>query len=163
MVEELILSLLFRLLPLARKWIYSEGKFKHDIVLDTRSSNSISFSLNTEIPVARIWLKITNKSQYLDAVFDRAVLLSVRVHGKDGIREVMHYEPIISRTNIEKKKDVKIFCEFNLNEKQIECLRKVEVGSGLSANLQLEYYIDSLLYHFSEKITLENRPCELNR
>lgn len=163
MIKELVFEILFNMPKFVKRWIYSKKEFMNDVVIDTTSSNPISFSLNTEVPVARIWLKINNKSQYLDAMFDRAVLLDVYISGRGGQRCILHHKPIILRKRIPKKKDAEIFSEFELNQNQTESLKKVDISRNLTANLRIQYYIDSDLYSFFKIISLDGRPCELNR
>lgn len=161
MIKEFILSLLFRLLPFIRKWIYPEKEFLDDIEVDVRSSNPVSFTLSTQIPVANIWLKITNKSQYLETIFDRAVL-SVWIRSDRGEQPILHQAHITSKTKIKKKKSEEIFYQLDLNERQINFLEKIKGSGKLSATLYLEIYIDSSLYHhLFKKVRLENRPCEI--
>lgn len=163
MIKEVILSLLFNCLPVEsiRKLVYREKKFLDDIEIDVRSTNPVSFTLSAEIPTANIYLKITNKSQYLEAIIDRAVL-SVWVSSERGLRPIHHELHIISKQKIGKKRSEGIFCQVDLNERQISCLEKIKESRRLTATLHLEVYMDSSLHHhLFKKVTLENRPCEI--
>ena len=104
MIREMILSLLFGCLPLPsiRKLIYPEKEFWDDVEIDVRSSNPVSFTLSSEIPTANIYLKITNKSQYLEAIFDRAILC-VWINSDNGLGVVLKQVHIISKKRIKQK------------------------------------------------------------
>jgi len=159
---EFILSLLFKLpLSFTKKWIYPENEFSDDIEVDVRSSNPVSFTLSTDIPSSNIYLKITNKSQYLEAVFDRAVL-SVWVSSEKGIQPLHNEVHIISKQTIGKKRTQEIFCRFDLNEAQITYLREIKESKRLSATLYLKIYIDSSLYDLLKEVRLENMHCEIH-
>ena len=163
MIREVILSLLFSCLPLTRirKLIYPEKEFLDDIEIDVRSSNPVSFTLNTQIPTANIWLKITNKSQYVEAIFDRAIL-SVWINSDDGFQPILHEAHIISKKTIKQKKSEEICCQIDLNERQISRLEKIKESKRLESTLYLEIHIDSSLYHdLWKKFSLENRPCKI--
>lgn len=163
MIREVILSLLFSCLRWAwiRKLIYNEKEFLDDIEIDVRSSNPVSFTLNTQIPTANIWLKITNKSQYLEAIFDRAILC-VWIYSDDGFQPILHEAHIISKKGIKQKKSEEIFCQVDLNERQISRLEKIKDSKRLQSTLHLEIHINSLVYHHLwKKFSLENRPCKI--
>lgn len=166
MWKNIISEVFFNILSLQKikdrikKKIYPFDQFKKDIIVDTRSSNPIIFILNTDIPIVHIWLSVTNKSQYLEAIFDRAELLSLHVHG-NGLRCILSHKHIMPKKTIYKKGESEIFCSFELNEKQIDILKQIDNTSRISANLSLEYHINSSLYSFSDKITLDSRPCEI--
>ena len=159
---EFILSLLF-MIPssFTKKLIYREKKFLNDVEIDVRSSNPVSFTLTSQIPTANIYLKIANKSQFLEAIFDRAVF-TVWIRSDRGEQPILHQAYIISKTKIKQKKSEEIFCQFDLNERQINFLEKIKESRKLTATLNLEIYIDSSLYHhLFKKVRLENRPCEI--
>lgn len=161
MIKEYILSLLLKLLPYIRRWIYPEKEFLDDIDVDVGSSNPVSFTLTSQIPTANICLEITNKSQYLEAIFDRAVF-SVWIRSDRGEQPILHQAYIMSKTTIKKKKSEEIFYRFDLNERQINYLEEIKGSRKLTATLYLEIYIDSPLYHhLFKKVRLENRPCEI--
>jgi len=163
MIREAILSLLFSCLRWAwiRKLIYNEKEFLDDIEIDVRSSNPVSFTLNTQIPTANIWLKITNKSQYLEAIFDRAIL-SVWINSDDGCQPILHEAHIISKKGIKQKKSEEIFCQVDLNERQISRLEKIKESKRLKSTLYIQVYIDFSLYdRLLKEVKLENRPCEI--
>ena len=162
MIKEVILSLLFSCLPLARirKLIYGEKEFLDDIEIDIRASNPVSFTLSSEIPTANIYLRITNKSQYLEAIFDRAILC-VWIDSDDGCQPILHEAHIISKKGIKQKKSEEIFCQIDLNERQIGRLEKIKESKRLESTLHLEIHIDSSLYHHLwKKFSLQNRPCK---
>lgn len=159
---EFILSLLF-IIPISftKKLISRERKFLNDVEIDVRSSNPVSFTLTSQIPTANIYLKITNKSQYLEAIFDRAVF-SVWIKSDRGEQPILHQAHIMSKTKIKQKKSAEIFCQFDLNQRQISCLEEIKGSRKLTATLYLDIYIDSSLYHhLFKKVRLENRPCEI--
>ena len=160
MIKELILSLLFNFLPFTKRLIYSQKKFEEDIEIDVRSSNPVSFTLSTEIPTANIYLKIINKSQYLEAIFNRAIL-SVWIRSNRGYQPILKQAYIISKRKIKQKQSEGIYCEFALNESQTEYLRRIKESKELTATLDLEIYIDSLLYHLLKKVSLEYKPCKI--
>ena len=163
MIREVILSLLFSYLPLARirKLIYGEKEFLDDIEIDVRASNPVSFTLSSEIPTANIYLKITNKSQYIEAIFDRAIL-SVWVSSKDGCQPILHEAHIISKKGIKQKKSEEMHCQIDLNERQISRLEKIKESKRLKSTLYIQVYIDSSVYHhLLKEVRLENRPCEI--
>jgi len=166
MFKNFISEVIFNLLSVQkirdwiRKKIYPYNQFKKDIIVDTRSSHPIRFTLNKEIPTVDIWLTVISKCQYLDAMFDTAILLSLDVHN-NGLRHILSQKHIMPRKTIYKKCEVEVFCSFELNEKQIEILKQIDKTSSISANLSLEYHIDSSLYSFSNEITLYGRPCEI--
>jgi len=163
MIREVILSLLFSYIPLARirKLIYGEKEFLDDIEIDVRASNPVSFTLSSEIPTANIYLKITNKSQYIEAIFDRAIL-TVWVSSKDGCQPILHEAHIISKRTIKKKKSEEVCCQIDLNERQIGRLEKIKESKRLESTLYLEIHIDSSIYHdLWKKFSLENRPCKI--
>ena len=163
MIREVILSLLFSYLPWARirKWIYSEKEFLDDIELDVRASNPVSFSLSSQMPTANIYLRITNKSQYLEAIFDRAIL-SVWINSDDGCQPILHEAHIISKKGIKQKKSEEMHCQIDLNERQISRLEKIKESKRLKSTLYIQVYIDSSLYdRLLKDVKLENRPCEI--
>ena len=163
MIREVILSLLFSYLPWARirKWIYSEKEFLDDIELDVRASNPVSFSLSSQIPTANIYLRITNKSQYLEAIFDRAIL-SVWINSDDGCQPILHEAHIISKKGIKKKKSEEMHCQIDLNERQISRLEKIKESKRLKSTLYIQVYIDSSRYdRLLKEVKLENRACEI--
>ena len=163
MITEVILSLLFSYVPWARirKWIYSEKEFLDDIELDVRASNPVSFSLSSQIPTANIYLRITNKSQYLEAIFDRAIL-SVWINSDDGCQPILHEAHIISKKGIKQKKSEDIHCQIDLNERQISRLEKIKDSKRLQSTLHVEIHINSSVYHHLwKKFSLENRQCKI--
>lgn len=166
MWKNIISEVLFNILSLKKikdrikTKIYPFDQFKKDIIVDTRSSHPICFMLTMDVPVVHIWLKVTNMSQYLKAIFDRAELLSLHVNA-DGLRSILSHKHIMPRKTIYKKGESEIFCSFELSEKQVDILKQINNTSRVSANLSLEYHIDSSLYSFSNRVTLEGRPCEI--
>ncbi len=157
------MSLLFSCLPLARirKLIYGEKEFLDDIEIDVRASNPVSFSLSSKIPTANIYLRISNKSQYIEAIFDRAIL-SVWINSDDGRRPILNQTHIISKKTIKQKKSEEVFCQVDLNERQISCLEGIKGSRRLESTLYIQVYIDSSLYHhLLKEVSLENRPCEI--
>lgn len=160
MIKEFILSILFKNLSFVKKLIYPQKKFKDDIEIDVRSSQPITFTLGYRIPTSAIYLKITNKSQYLEAIFDRAIL-SVWLRHDKGFQPIIKQAPIIFKKSIRQKQSEEIFCEFELNEAQVNYLREIKQSKETTATLDLEFYIDSLLYHFNRKIYLDNKPCKI--
>ena len=168
MLKNFISEVIFNVLSLQkiRDWIkkkiYPLDQFQKDLTVDTRSSHPISFILNTDIPTVRIYLKIVNKSQYLNATFDRAVLSSLHVYS-NGLRGILGQKSIMPRKTIKKKTEGEIFSSFELNEKQIDILKQINNTHTISANLSLEYYVDSSLHCFSNRVTLESRPCEISK
>lgn len=143
-----------------KRKIYPLSEFRRDIIVDTRPPHPISFILNTEIPVVRIYLTVSSKSQYLDAIFDRLVFLSVDINS-NGLRRILSEKHVMPLKTIYKKQQEEILCSFELNERQIEVLKGIDKIAAISANLLLEYHIDSSLYSFSDRVTLEGRPCEI--
>jgi len=161
MLLDIIFSFLFKMLPFMRKYIYPEKELLEDIEIDVRSTNPVSFTINSDIPNASIYLKITNKSQYLEIVFNRAII-SVWLSSKKGTQPICHESHIISKQNIGKKRTEEIFCTFDLNEAQIKLLQEIKDSKRLNATLYLKIYIDSLRYHLLKEVRLENKPCEIN-
>ena len=158
------MSLLFSCMPWARirKLIYGEKKFLDDIEIDVRASNPVSFSLGSNMPTANIYLRISNKSQYLEAIFDRAIL-RVWINSDDGQRPILNQMHIISKKTIKQKKSEEVFCQVDLNERQINCLERIKGSKRLESNLYIQVYIDSSIYHhLLKEISLENRPCKIN-
>jgi len=143
-----------------KKKIYHENNFIEDIAIDTRSSNAIRFSLNSEVPTIQIWLVVRNKSQYLDAIFDRAIL-TIWIKSKSGYQVYIPKLNIITRKKIEKKREEEIFSEHIITEKLKESIKKLFEDVQVTVNLDIEYYIDSSLYTFSKRVHLENRHCEI--
>lgn len=163
MITEVILSLLFRYLSWARirKLIYDEKEFLDDIEIDVRASNPVSFSLGSKIPTAGIYLRITNKSQYLEAIFDRAIL-GVWIYSDDGFQPIIHEAHIISKKTIKQKKSEEILCQIDLNERQISRLEKIKDSKRLQSTLHVEIHISSSVYHHLwKKFSLENRQCKI--
>ncbi len=163
MIKEVILSLLFSCLPVARirKLIYGEKEFLDDIEIDVRASNPVSVTLSSEISTANIYLRITNKSQYLEAIFDRAIL-SVWINSDDGCQPILHEAHIISKKGIKQKKSEEMHCQIDLNERQISRLEKIKESKRLKSTLYIQVYIDSSVYHhLLKEVRLENRPCEI--
>ena len=163
MIKEVILSLLFSCLPLARirKLIYGEKEFLDDIEIDVRASNPVSFSLYSEIPTANIYLRITNKSQYLEVIFDRAIL-SVWINSDDGCQPILHEAHIISKKGIKQKKSEEMHCQIDLNERQISRLEKIKESKRLKSTLYIQVHIVSSLYdRLLKEVKLENRQCEI--
>lgn len=163
MIKDLVMSILFSSVPIEKikKWIYPEKEFEKDIEIDVRSTNPVSFNINSQIPSSSIYLKITNKSQYLEAIFDRAVL-SVWVSSEKGIQPIENEVHIISKQKIGRKRTQEIFCRSDLNEAQIKFLREIKESKRLGSTLYLKIYINSLLYDLLKEVRLENKHCEIN-
>jgi hypothetical protein len=163
MIKDLVMSFLFSCVPFKKikKWIYPKKEFLEDIEVDVRSTNPVSFNINSDIPNSRIYLKITNKSQYLEIVFNRAII-SVWLSSKKGTQPICHESHIISKENIGKKKTEEIFCTYDLNEAQIKILQEIKDSKRITSTLYIKIYIDSLMYNFMKEVRLENKPCEIN-
>jgi len=161
MLKEVSLRIASHILPFMKRKIYPCKHFEDDVEIDVRSSNPIIFSLSCAIPVVNIWLKITNKSQYLDAVFDRGVF-SLWVNSNEGGGPVFNQAHIISKKTIFRKQSDEVFCSFELNGSQIDFLKKVRDSKRITCNLTLTFYIDSQMYHFSKETFLDNRACEIS-
>jgi len=163
MVKDLVMSILFSSVPIEKikKWIYPEKEFEQDIDIDVRSTNPVSFNINSQIPSSSIYLKVTNKSQYLEATFDRA-LLSLWLNSDKGTQPICNELHIICKKKIGRKRTEEIFFRYDLNESQIKNLGEIKESKRLSATLYLKIYMDSLLYDLLKEVRLENKPCEIN-
>ncbi len=149
-------------IPIVNKIVYSETAFKNDITIDVNSSGPIRFNLTSEIPEASIFLKITNKSQYLKAIFDRATI-DIWLNGDDGLRFIAKGIPFIEKVEIEKKSDSNIYLGFLLNQPQIQALQNISFKRELKAKLDITYFIQSSIYEFSKTVDLENKPAKIIR
>lgn len=72
--KELIVGLIAKISSRLLKLIYSQEKLCNDIDIDIKSSNGLSISLNRNIPNVVLYLKILNRSPYVDIEFDRAIV-----------------------------------------------------------------------------------------
>lgn len=169
MINEIVSSILFksigRLFPYLQRKIYSKQEFERDIEIYVGStdpiSNHVSFSLNSEIPFANIYLKVDNKSQYLDVML-RISLTSLRLkhdkYSQQIIKEIRNFPEV----QIKPKGTGYLCYTVELNESQINYLNKIKDNKELSAEIYLKVDIASSLYQIKEKpFYLENKPCKI--
>lgn len=165
MINEIVSSILFksvgRLFPYLQRKIYSKQEFERDIEIDVRSTNPISFSLNSEIPSANIYLKVDNKSQYLEVIVGVSLSSLWLKHDKGSqliIKEIRNFPEV----QIKPKGTQDLFYEAELNESQINYLNNIKESKELLATLYLKVNIVSSLYKIrKELVCLENKPCKI--
>lgn len=159
-INEIFFQSIGRFWPRLREKIYPKDEFIKDIEFDVRSSNPLSFSLNSEIPHASLYLKIINKSQYLEITFDRA-LLEIWIRSDRGSQPVIYQGKMISRQRIGKKETRELYWNTELNEYQTRFLKAIKDSRDLSATVTINYDINSDLYEIIDQIRLENKPCKI--
>lgn len=125
-----------------------------------RSSNPLTFTLNSDIPHATLYLKIINKSQYLEITFDRA-LLEIWIKSDKSFQPVIYQGKMISRQRIGKKETKELYWNTELNEYQTRFLKAIIDSRDLYATVTINYDINSDLYEISDKIGLESKPCKI--
>ncbi len=165
MINEIVSSILFksigRVFPYLQRKIYSKQEFERDIEIDVRSTNPISFSLNSEIPSANIYLKVDNKSQYLEIILRVSLTSLWLTHDKGSqpiIKEIRNFPEV----QIKPKGTQDIFYEVELNESQINYLNKIKGSKELLATLYLKVDVISPLYQIKQKyVVLEDKPCKI--
>ncbi|CAG1006078.1 MAG: hypothetical protein MPEBLZ_03227 [Candidatus Methanoperedens nitroreducens] len=159
-INEIFFQSIGRFWPWLRKRIYRKDKFVKDIEFDVRSSNPLTFILNSQIPHATLYLKIINKSQYLEITFDRA-LLEIWIRSDRGEQPVIYQGKMISRKRIEKKGTAELYWTTELNDYQTKFLKTIKDSRDLSATVTINYDINSDLYEINDQITLGNRQCKI--
>lgn len=164
MIQDVINEIFFQSIgkfsPWLRKKIYPKDEFVKDIEFDVRSSNPLYFSLNSQIPHVALYVKIINKSQYLEIIFDRA-LLEIWIRSDRGSQPVIYQGKMTSRQRIGKKETKELYWTTELNEYQTKFLKTIKDSRDLSATVTINYNINSDLYEISDQIRLENRPCKI--
>lgn len=162
MYESFVLTTAFKVfkkvLPQIAKKIYSQDKFMKDVEIDVRSTFPISFTLNSGIPEVNIYLKLINKSPYLNCFFDRAKF-SLWLSSTHGTQPIIKEGWFLSKEKLQKGESKEIFFQSSLNNFQVNFLKEIQNDKKLSANLNLEIYIQSELYNFKKSISLENKQC----
>ena len=167
MIKEIFLTLVIKALskgfPLLSKKIYSESEFKKHIDIDVQSSNPIEISLNREIPEIRIYIKITNRSPYLDVKLNRAVF-SLWVNSNSGSQPLLDTFWVLSPTYIKKGESEGIFCRKDLNKSQIDFVKERKDSKEVTASLSsFKSWFDSSLYpSMLIETNLENKPCKVS-
>jgi len=167
MIPELILAVLIKILnkgfPSLAKKNYSESEFKEHIDIDVQSSNPIEISLNSELPKITIYLKITNKSPYLDVKLNRAVF-SLWVRSDRGTQLLLNNFWILSPTYIKKGKSEEVFCLTELNKFQVDFVKARKDSKEVTASISsFKSWFDSSLYPAMViETNLENRPCKIS-
>jgi hypothetical protein len=166
MINELILTALIKVLnrssPSLAKKIYSESEFKNHIDIDVRSSSPINIRLNGDIPEITIYLKITNRSPYLDVKLNRAAF-SLWMNSDRGSQPLFNHFWILSLTHIKRGTSEEIFCQKELNKFQVEFVEEIKDSREITANLSpFELWFDSSSYPaMVVKTNLENKPCRI--
>lgn len=159
-INEMFFQSIGRFWPLLRKKIYPKDKFVKDIEFDVRSNNPLTFTLNSDIPHATLYLKIINKSQYLEITFDRA-LLEIWIRSDRGDQPVIYQGNMMSRQRIGKKGAEGLYWKTELNDYQTKFLKTIKDSRDLSATVTINYDINCDLYEISDQITLRDRPCKI--
>jgi len=166
MINEVVLTALFKVLnrifPFLAKKIYSESDFIKHIDVDVRSSNPVEICLNGKIPEVTIYLKITNRSPYLDVEFDRAVFsLWVQNGGRHSLIKDFW---ILSPVSIKKGEGKEIFCQKELNKFQVDFVKRIKDSKGVTASLSsFKLWFNSSVYPSAVIETdLENKPCRIS-
>ncbi|OYT62319.1 hypothetical protein B6V01_004605 [Methanosarcinales archaeon ex4572_44] len=167
MINEMFLNLLMPILskgfPFLPKKLYSESKFKEQIDIDVQSSNPIKISLNGKIPTISIYLKITNRSPYLDVKLDRAVF-SVWVRGDSGTFPLIDTFWVLSPKHIKRSESEEIFCQKDLNKFQFDLVKEIKDSKEVTTDLSsFKFWFDSSLYHsMLIETSLKNKPCKVD-
>lgn len=125
MIQDLIREFIFQsiggFLPWLKKKIYPLYWFKKDIEFDVRSNDPVSFYTNSEIPYIDVYLKLTNKSQYLEISLDKA-LLDIRVRSDKGVDQIIRQGLILCQ-RVGKKETKELYWTTELNEYQTNFLK----------------------------------------
>lgn len=163
MIQDLIREFIFQsiggFLPWLKKKIYPLYWFKKDIEFDVCSSNPISFYTNSGIPSVAVYLKITNKSQYLEISLDKA-LLDILVRSDKGFDQIIRQGLILCQ-RVGKKETKELYWTTELNEYQTTFLKGIKDHRNLSATIYINYEISSDIYKISGNVNLENKPCKV--
>lgn len=164
MIENFIFEGLFKILshtfPKISKKMYPKDKFRGDIEIDVRSTNPISFSLTSNIPTLNLYIKITNKSPYLDIYFDRAIF-SVWIRSKHGYQPVIEEGYFLRKEKIKRRETKELFCQMELKYSQVNFLKKIKEDKEISATLMFDTYIGSMIYQIKKEVNLENKQCKI--
>ena len=162
LIPNVLIKVLNRISPYLAKKVYSKSEFKNHIDIDVCSSSPINISLNRGIPEITIYLKITNRSPYLDVKLNRAVF-SLWVNSDRGSQPLFNHFWILSLTHIKRGTSEEIFCQKELNKFQVEFVEEIKDSREITANLSpFELWFDSSSYPaMVVKTNLENKPCRI--
>ncbi|MDO8885966.1 hypothetical protein [Candidatus Oleimmundimicrobium sp.] len=165
MIDNLVLSLIFKttskFLPFIAKRIYPESQFKNDVLIDVRSTNPISFSLSSNIPTGSIYLKIINKSPYLDAVLEK-VEFSLWIGSDKGHQPLIKNYETFLREMVKRGDEKELYFCRELNCFQVDFLREIKESKEIIADLLGgQLYVNSSLYTTKKEVKLENKPCRI--
>lgn len=159
-INEMFFQSIGRFLPWLRRKIYPKDKFVKDIEFDVKSSNPISFYLNSEIPYVALYLKIINKSQYLEMIIEN-MIFDVWIKSDIGFQPAIRQGKMVSHQRIGKKETKELFWETELNEYQTKFLKTIKDSKELSATVYIKYEIYSDIYEISDDVHLDNKPCKI--
>jgi hypothetical protein len=147
------------LLPkFALKRIYTRAKLDQQVLIDTRSSNPLIFSLGSYVPMLNAWFTVTNMTNLTWTV-------------RDFSAEIWLGQPIAIATcydkpsDILRKKKADVFTKSILNELQVNRLKEYKERQGKGYVDNVTIYINA---HFESKLglvefkpTIENRPVTI--
>ena len=140
------------------KRIYTRSKLDNQVLIDTRSSNPIIFSLSSFVPVLNAWFTVTNMTSLTWKVHDFSADIWL---GQPLATAVCHDKP----ADISRKKRCDVFTKCELNEFQVNRLKEYRErqNKGLIDNVTI--YVNA---HFESRIglvefkpTIENRPVAI--
>jgi len=165
MIKSLLLRIVFEIskkfVPFISKKIYPEKKIKEHIETDVRSTQPITITLNKEIPEISVYLKVTNKSPYLDVEFDRCEF-SLWLKSSRGQQPLTKIS-VMSKELVKKGESKIIYCNEKLTESQVKFVKNIKNINGVTADLQsLNIWFNSSLYPaFVKREDLENKPTKI--
>ena len=166
MIKELALNYLMRfinkkLLHLSKK-IYPESEFEKHIDIDVRSSHPVNISLTKAIPEITIYLKITNKSPYLDVRLNKAEF-SLLLKSDSGLQPLFNQFEITSPTPIKRGTSEEIFCQKELNESQVKLVKEIKESKEVTAELSpFKAWFESSAYpNMIIQTNLEDKCCRI--
>lgn len=159
-LEYVVFNSLGQLFPILQKKIYSSKDLEKDIEIDVRSTSPISFQLSN-IPVAIIYFKITNKSQYLNLVLDR-LSFDLWIKSEHQNQPFLNKASFVEKEEIKQKDSKDIFCKIELKNSQIQKLKEIKEEKKLpSTSIYLNAYFNTSLYEIKKVVRLENKSCEI--
>jgi len=134
------------------KRIYSKSRLDREVLIDTRTTNPIIFSLGTYIPVLRAWFTLTNFSNLTWRVQDFFAEIWI---GQPLAVAICFDKPL----KITRKSKCEVFTKCILNELQVVRLREIKEKQNDAAIATIYIYalLESKIGPSKFEITLENR------
>lgn len=148
-------------IPWVNKVIYPKENFVKDIRFSAGNPYSVEFTLCTTIPQVRIWLNVINLSQFLDINLTDINIRHLSINA-GGNHCLMTNKDKIVKDEINKKSIGNIYAEFDLSEKHIQVIGRINEPYNLTADLSIDISLESKLYKHTFNETMQNISCRLN-